>query len=82
MAWCKCVNLSFWIYLNEVSNILFQMFLFFFSLQANVMLEYDMDDAANLLSSNIETAKTHEKTIEEDLDFLRFVLFFYVFIFI
>lgn len=39
------------------------------------MLEYDMDDAANLLSSNIETAKTHEKTIEEDLDFLRFVFF-------
>lgn len=36
------------------------------------MLEYTLDDAGVLLSNNIETAKRQEKTIEEDLDFLRF----------
>ncbi|KAK7573519.1 hypothetical protein V9T40_010710 [Parthenolecanium corni] len=40
-------------------------------LGANVMLEYTLDDAAELLSNNIDTAKKQEKTIEEDLDFLR-----------
>lgn len=36
------------------------------------MLEYTLDDAAELLSNNIDTAKKQEKTIEEDLDFLRY----------
>ncbi|XKL64738.1 hypothetical protein PGB90_004824 [Kerria lacca] len=40
-------------------------------LGANVMLEYTLEDAADLLSKNIESAKQQETTIEEDLDFLR-----------
>lgn len=43
------------------------------------MLEYTLNDAAELLSNNVETAKKQEKNIEEDLDFLRFDNFgFYI----
>mgnify|MGYP000913988085 CR=1 FL=1 len=35
------------------------------------MLEYTLDDAESLLSSNIGAAKKQEKAVEEDLDFLR-----------
>ncbi|KAG8223634.1 hypothetical protein J437_LFUL016588 [Ladona fulva] len=40
-------------------------------LGANVMLEYTLDDAAALLSKNIETAKKNLGYVEHDLDFLR-----------
>ncbi|XP_065201993.1 prefoldin subunit 3 [Planococcus citri] len=40
-------------------------------LGANVMLEYSLDDAAELLTKNIETAKKQEASVEQDLDFLR-----------
>lgn len=35
------------------------------------MLEYNLDDAAELLTKNIETAKKQEASVEQDLDFLR-----------
>lgn len=40
-------------------------------LGANVMLEYSLDDAQELLTKNITTAKKTLKCIEHDLDFLR-----------
>ncbi|XP_066998710.1 prefoldin subunit 3 [Anabrus simplex] len=40
-------------------------------LGANVMLEYTLDDAMNLLAKNIDTAKTNLSCVEHDLDFLR-----------
>eukprot|EP00050_Salpingoeca_kvevrii_P010033 m.6174 g.6174 ORF g.6174 m.6174 type:complete len:142 (+) comp2588_c0_seq1:305-730(+) len=40
-------------------------------LGANVMLEYDIDEAEKLLSANHETAVKSIKTVNEDLDFLR-----------
>lgn len=40
------------------------------------MLEYTLEDAADLLSKNIESAKQQETTIEEDLDFLRLIVNF------
>src|SRR5688572_19510677 len=43
-----------------------------FYLQANVMLEYSLADAQALLSKNTETAKNNLKTVDTDLDFLRF----------
>ncbi|XP_052755188.1 prefoldin subunit 3 isoform X2 [Galleria mellonella] len=40
-------------------------------LGANVMLEYSLDDAEKLLTSNMATAKKNLECIEHDLDFLR-----------
>lgn len=42
-----------------------------FSSQANVMLEYDIDEAQALLEKNLSTASRNLETLEEDLDFLR-----------
>uniref|UniRef100_A0A3Q3DMR8 Prefoldin subunit 3 n=1 Tax=Hippocampus comes TaxID=109280 RepID=A0A3Q3DMR8_HIPCM len=39
--------------------------------RANVMLEYDIDDAQALLEKNLCTASRNLETLEEDLDFLR-----------
>ncbi|XP_018414163.1 PREDICTED: prefoldin subunit 3 [Nanorana parkeri] len=40
-------------------------------LGANVMLEYDIDDAQALLEKNLSTATRNLEFTEEDLDFLR-----------
>lgn len=40
-------------------------------LGANVMLEYTLNDAMELLNKNIETAKKNLGFVEHDLDFLR-----------
>ncbi|KDR22919.1 Prefoldin subunit 3, partial [Zootermopsis nevadensis] len=40
-------------------------------LGANVMLEYTLEDATNLLVKNIDTAKKNLGYVEHDLDFLR-----------
>ncbi|KAM7366486.1 hypothetical protein PAMP_015924 [Pampus punctatissimus] len=40
-------------------------------LGANVMLEYDIDEAQALLEKNLTTASRNLETLEEDLDFLR-----------
>ncbi|XP_008554424.1 prefoldin subunit 3 [Microplitis mediator] len=40
-------------------------------LGANVMLEYTLDDAQELMVKNIETAKTKLIQVEHDLDFIR-----------
>ncbi|KAJ0006217.1 hypothetical protein NQD34_013490 [Periophthalmus magnuspinnatus] len=40
-------------------------------LGANVMLEYDIDEAQALLEKNLSTASRSLDTVEEDLDFLR-----------
>ncbi|MCH1932679.1 prefoldin subunit 3, partial [Shewanella sp. A25] len=38
---------------------------------ANVMLEYTLNDALELLNKNIDTAKKNLSFVEHDLDFLR-----------
>ena len=40
-------------------------------LQANVMLEYNLDDAEALLERNLSAARKSLETVEEDLGFLR-----------
>ena len=40
-------------------------------LGANVMLEYTLDEAEELLRGNRKTAQTSLQKVEEDLDFLR-----------
>lgn len=40
-------------------------------LGANVMLEYDIDEAQALLEKNLSTASRNLETLEDDLDFLR-----------
>ncbi|MEQ2316192.1 Prefoldin subunit 3 [Ameca splendens] len=40
-------------------------------LGANVMLEYDIDEAQALLEKNLSTASRNLETLEEDLDYLR-----------
>ncbi|CAO2621066.1 Prefoldin subunit 3 [Lemmus lemmus] len=40
-------------------------------LGANVMLEYDIDEAQALLEKNLSTATKNLDSLEEDLDFLR-----------
>ncbi|KAL2079026.1 hypothetical protein ACEWY4_024770 [Coilia grayii] len=40
-------------------------------LGANVMLEYDIDEAESLLEKNLSTASKNLESVEEDLDFLR-----------
>ncbi|XP_030635546.1 prefoldin subunit 3 [Chanos chanos] len=40
-------------------------------LGANVMLEYDIDEAQALLEKNLATASRNLEALEEDLDFLR-----------
>ncbi|XP_032083802.1 prefoldin subunit 3 isoform X1 [Thamnophis elegans] len=40
-------------------------------LGANVMLEYDIDEAQALLEKNLNTATKNLESLEEDLDFLR-----------
>ncbi|KAI9546264.1 Prefoldin subunit 3 [Dissostichus eleginoides] len=40
-------------------------------LGANVMLEYDIDEAQALLEKNLSTASRNCETLEDDLDFLR-----------
>jgi len=40
-------------------------------LGANVMLEYNLDDATELISRNIQLATDNMRQIDEDLDFLR-----------
>ncbi len=44
---------------------------FVFVYQANVMLEYDIDEAQALLEKNLATASRNLDSLEEDLDFLR-----------
>ncbi|XP_032185994.1 prefoldin subunit 3 isoform X2 [Mustela nigripes] len=39
--------------------------------KANVMLEYDIDEAQALLEKNLSTATKNLDSLEEDLDFLR-----------
>lgn len=39
--------------------------------KANVMLEYDIDEAQALLEKNLSTASRNLETLENDLDFLR-----------
>ncbi|RXN21529.1 prefoldin subunit 3-like protein [Labeo rohita] len=39
--------------------------------KANVMLEYDIDEAQALLEKNLATASRNLDSLEEDLDFLR-----------
>lgn len=39
--------------------------------QANVMLEYPIEEAEDLLKRNLENAKKSLKQTEEDLDFLK-----------
>lgn len=39
--------------------------------KANVMLEYDIDEAQALLEKNLSTASRNLETLVEDLDFLR-----------
>lgn len=39
--------------------------------QANVMLEYNLDDAAELISRNIQLATDNMRQVDDDLDFLR-----------
>ena len=39
--------------------------------QANVMLEYSLEDAETLLSKNFAAAKNSLKSVETDLSFLR-----------
>ncbi|XP_041925713.1 prefoldin subunit 3 [Sardina pilchardus] len=40
-------------------------------LGANVMLEYDIDEAESLLEKNLATASKNLDSLEDDLDFLR-----------
>uniref|UniRef100_A0A1B6C182 Prefoldin subunit 3 n=1 Tax=Clastoptera arizonana TaxID=38151 RepID=A0A1B6C182_9HEMI len=40
-------------------------------LGANVMLEYTLDEAVEVLTKNVATAKTNLQQVEHDLDFLR-----------
>lgn len=40
-------------------------------LGANVMLEYSLDEAEELLRGNQSTAQSTLKKVDEDLDFLR-----------
>lgn len=42
-----------------------------FAPKANVMLEYDIDEAQALLEKNLSTATRNLETLENDLDFLR-----------
>lgn len=42
-----------------------------FTAQANVMLEYEAEEAYTLLSQNLENAQTNVTDILKDLDFLR-----------
>lgn len=42
-----------------------------FPSKANVMLEYDIDEAQALLEKNLSTASRNLETLEDDLDFLR-----------
>lgn len=42
-------------------------------LGANVMLEYSLDDAKELLQQNVTAANRNLGYVEHDLDFLRFV---------
>ncbi len=39
--------------------------------QANVMVEYSLEEAQELLSSNLNTAERNFKTFTEDLEFLK-----------
>uniref|UniRef100_A0A3Q2FYC7 Prefoldin subunit 3 n=1 Tax=Cyprinodon variegatus TaxID=28743 RepID=A0A3Q2FYC7_CYPVA len=39
--------------------------------KANVMLEYDINEAQALLEKNLSTASRNLETLEEDLDYLR-----------
>ena len=39
--------------------------------QANVMLEYTLDEAKALLQKNVETSRTNLTSLDEDLAFLR-----------
>lgn len=48
------------------------LFLFYsFILQANVMLEYELQDAEALLTKNLSAANSALKQVSFDLDFLR-----------
>lgn len=44
-------------------------------IQANVMLEYNLDDATELISRNIQLATDNMRQVDDDLDFLRYVIF-------
>ena len=46
------------------------LYIFLFD-QANVMLEYDIDEAESLLEKNLATASKNLDSLEDDLDFLR-----------
>ena len=43
----------------------------FYIWQANVMLEYDIDEAEKMLNSNLESANKTLETVENDLGFLK-----------
>lgn len=72
MAWCKYTADGIVIVYFKIDVLCLKKLNF--RIQANVMLEYELDDAASLLSVNIDTAKKQESNVEEDLDFLRFVI--------
>lgn len=40
-------------------------------LGANVMLEYDIEEAENLLQKNLDTAESNFEELNEDLSYLR-----------
>lgn len=44
----------------------------FLLLQANVMLEYNLEDATELISRNIQLATDNMRLVDDDLDFLRY----------
>lgn len=43
----------------------------FFAFQANVMLEYNLDDAEKLLEKNYDAASRSLAQVEDDLGFIR-----------
>lgn len=49
-------------------------------LGANVLLEYPLDEAEVLLKQNMESADENLKCLEHDLDFLRFVWIWLIFL--
>ena len=52
-----------------ISNVCFVCLTVF--IQANVMLEYNLDDAEKLLQKNLEAATSSLSQVEDDLSFIR-----------
>lgn len=57
-----------------IINIIYNLFINkkIFILQANVMLEYNLCDATELISRNIQLATDNMRQVDDDLDFLRY----------